>query len=230
MSHEQNDQWLLDYLDGELRGEDERQALLTIAENPELRELLRLELKLPVAFNEGTPDTSFQVPEGFSDRVMNRIEADTQATEESDRQGIVHALFARRTMDIRPVYLAAALLLLAVGFSVIGLPGSSQQPVENGVAMQPIAQEQSSEIWMRFVYFDDSAETIEVAGDFSDWQPLPLSRETMGDQQVWTGLVPLSRGEHSYMFIRNGDEWTTDPLADVTRDDGFGNKNAVIYL
>jgi hypothetical protein len=40
----------------------------------------------------------------------------------------------------------------------------------------------------------------------------------------------MDRGEHRYMFIKNGEKWVTDPLAPVQQDDGFGNKNAVIYL
>jgi hypothetical protein len=40
----------------------------------------------------------------------------------------------------------------------------------------------------------------------------------------------MERGEHRYMFVKNGENWVTDPLAAIQQDDGFGNKNAVIYL
>jgi hypothetical protein len=47
---------------------------------------------------------------------------------------------------------------------------------------------------------------------------------------VWTGLVPVSRGEHEYQFVVDGEKWVTDPLAPVKEDDGFGAKNAVLKL
>jgi hypothetical protein len=40
----------------------------------------------------------------------------------------------------------------------------------------------------------------------------------------------MNRGEHRYMFVKDGEEWVTDPMAPMQREDGFGNKNAVIYL
>jgi 1,4-alpha-glucan branching enzyme len=93
-----------------------------------------------------------------------------------------------------------------------------------------LVSEQESEVWIRFVYFDENAESIAVAGDFSDWDPVNLSREIINDKIVWTGMIPVVRGEHSYMFVKDGEEWLTDPLADVQRDDGFGNKNAVLFI
>jgi 1,4-alpha-glucan branching enzyme len=83
---------------------------------------------------------------------------------------------------------------------------------------------------MRFVYTSEAADSVAVAGDFSDWEPIPLSPRTVNGQTVWTGLVPVSRGEHEYQFVINGTRWVTDPLAPVTRDDGFGAENAVLKL
>lgn len=82
----------------------------------------------------------------------------------------------------------------------------------------------------RFVYTNDTADSVAVAGDFSDWAPIPLSPHTVNGETVWTGLVPVPRGEHEYQFVINGERWVTDPLAPDKQDDGFGAKNAVLKL
>jgi 1,4-alpha-glucan branching enzyme len=72
------------------------------------------------------------------------------------------------------------------------------------------------------------ARRVAVAGDFNGWNPeaAPLAR---GPGGAWTGVLELPRGRHQYMFVVDG-EWVTDPAAPVTRDDGFGHRNAVLDL
>ena len=85
-------------------------------------------------------------------------------------------------------------------------------------------------MWIRFRYANSTADSVAVAGDFSQWDPIPLSPRTVNGETVWTGLVPVSRGEHEYQFVINGERWVTDPLAPVKRSDGFGAKNAVLDI
>jgi 1,4-alpha-glucan branching enzyme len=80
------------------------------------------------------------------------------------------------------------------------------------------------------MYTNNTADSVAVAGDFSQWSPIPLSPRTVNGETVWTGLVPVSRGEHEYQFVINGERWVTDPLAPVTRSDGFGAENAVLDI
>jgi hypothetical protein len=94
----------------------------------------------------------------------------------------------------------------------------------------PAASDGEDVVWTRFVFTSNDAESVAVAGDFSNWEPIPLSPRTVNGQTVWTGLVPVGRGEHEYQFVINGSEWVTDPLAPVKRNDGFGAKNAVLKL
>jgi 1,4-alpha-glucan branching enzyme len=53
---------------------------------------------------------------------------------------------------------------------------------------------------------------------------------TKQENGVWTVSIPLKPGEHSYMFVVDGKAWVTDPKAETYRDDGFGNKNAVMRV
>lgn len=234
--NEQNEELFQKYLDGELSETEEQQALHIIADDAELREMLRFERSLGFTFPKEPEAESFSVPDSFADSVMSRIESVSQqepATGEKNEAKIYNLTSARK-ITMNPFLAAAAVLLLSLGFGFMFSLPFGQQQVElaadgYGTSTQLIAQEESM-IWIRFVYFDEDAESIEIAGDFSDWQPVELNREYTGGKQVWTGMMPVERGEHRYMFVRNGEEWVTDPLAEVQQDDGFGNKNAVLYL
>lgn len=229
---------LRQYLDGELSVEEERKALLMIAEDPEMHAIFKLEQKLKTSFSgRGSADESV-VPEGFTDQLMHKIEEQEAPSSEStvfkDLKNWAKSLWVPRTIQLRPVYGAAFALALLVGvaFSFYGSPERQQQRVmDTSQSVQQVAQRSGSDqVWVRFVYIDKEAESIEVAGDFNDWTPVPLTKKEVNGEQVWTGLVSMKRGEHRYMFVKDGEKWLTDPMAPVHREDGFGNKNAVIYL
>lgn len=224
------------FLDGELNEEEEQQALHMIADNQEMRDLLRFERTLFQSFNREPDPAAFEVPDQFSEAVMQQlpqIESEKRVSVFDRAHGWMADLLEPRQLVLRPVYLMAAILLVAggLGYGLLTVQPDEQNftAVETGSSTQTVA-ETESEIWIRFVYFDEEAEQIEVAGDFSDWEPVPLDEEVVDGRRVWTGLVPMPRGEHRYMFVKDGVEWVTDPLASVQRDDGFGNKNAVLYL
>jgi 1,4-alpha-glucan branching enzyme len=73
-----------------------------------------------------------------------------------------------------------------------------------------------------------AARTVTVAGDFNGWQPegLPLVQR----DGVWTIDLALPPGVYEYMFVVDGQQWVTDPLARTTRDDGYGGANAILDL
>lgn len=223
------------YLDGDLSADKEQEALHMIADDEEMRSMLRFEQLLT-----GTDYSSYEVPAGFSDTIMQAIETgeetvqDTQPGLASRIQNWVSALFEPRVIRMRPAFAMALVLVIAI---LVGFPYVTEQPDDTRIAANSVdgpAVEQVSDngeqVWTRFVYIDKEAESVSIAGDFSDWNPIELTKQSLNGQQVWTGLIPMDRGEHRYMFIKNGEKWVTDPLAPVQQDDGFGNKNAVIYL
>lgn len=229
------------YLEGDLTADEECETLHMIAEDPEMRSMLRFERDLFRTINrEMTPD-AFEVPEGFSDRVMHEI---------SDRESEINrlkslpervqrglkSLFLPKKIQFRPVYAIAALFLITLLFLFVPPQGGLSDLAEGAEGMaQPdrsvqLIAEEEQDVWIRFIFFDEEAVSVAVAGDFSEWDPVALDREIIEGRQVWTGLVPVTRGEQRYMFIKDGEEWVTDPLAEITRDDGFGNQNAVLIL
>lgn len=236
------DEILRRYLEGDLSPEKEREALHTIADDPEMRSLLRFEQKLSdsLAGDSLSYDESV-VPEGFSARVMHRIEAqetDTAVVGFTDKiKKWYRQLWVPKEVQWRPAYgfVFALLVLFSLSYPLYlaQTPDADSQNQENIQNLDESVQQVAAgpeEVMIRFVFIDENANSVSVAGDFSSWEPIRLSKENVNGEDVWTGLVTMSRGEHNYMFIRNGKDWVTDPLAPVQRDDGFGNKNAVIYL
>ncbi|MCW9709101.1 hypothetical protein [Fodinibius salsisoli] len=239
------DELLRGYLEGNLSSEEEKRALHTIAEDEELRAMLRFEQRLnEVSLDESLDYDREIVPENFSAQVMQQIALADEIQSLSVYQQLkawFRGLFTPKQIQWRPAYTFAMVVLALAAFlypwyltqqmkedmpsfaenseSKEGVNGSVQQ-VSSG----------TEEVMLRFVYIDENANSMAVAGDFNDWEPVEMRSQQIDGKQVWTALVPMKRGEHHYMFVKNEDQWMTDPLATIQRDDGFGNKNAVIYL
>lgn len=233
MNPEEND-LLRKYIDGELSENEEQQALRRIADDPEQRSLLRIELQMQQAMRSGFDhsSSSFRVPEGFSDEVMAGITAVEKTASRASNPlfNRLSKLFEPRQITVQPARVTAGLAVLLIIFLTLPLAYGPVWEDEEATPVRGVAEEQQDQLWMRFVYVSDDAETVEVAGDFSDWDRIPLTKNSVNGEVVWTGLVPMSQGEYRYMFVKDDEEWVTDPLADSYRDDGFGNKNAVIKL
>ena len=224
------------FIDGDLPDEGVQAALHHIADDPEARSLLQFELRMT---QDLAASRASQPAPDFAARTVEQLdEAEASAPSFTDRlhdrwDAITHPLV---TIPVRPAHTMAALVLVAV-ISWLAWPPASTGPVppsgpSSSASVQSAATgpSQSGVVWTRFVYTSGTADSVAVAGDFSQWEPIPLSPHTVDGKTVWTGLVPVSRGEHEYQFVIDGKRWVTDPLAPVQQDDGFGAKNAVLKL
>ena len=84
-------------------------------------------------------------------------------------------------------------------------------------------------VYVQFVVEAGAAESVHLAGDFSDWEPTISLDDSDGDG-IWSGRVPLEPGVHEYMFVIDGSEWVPDPNAAASRDDGFGRQNSLLAV
>lgn len=230
------------YLDEELTPAEEREVLHMIADDEELRSALRFDLFLRRTFsgNEFSKET-FEVPEYFSSRVMSEIEQrETRDVIESSLSrlkdmitGWLEPLFTPRSFQLKPAFAFFVLVLLlltpVLPYYFMQNESGEISQMENNFETQTVADTEEM-VWVRFVYVNDNAESISIAGDFNNWEPDTLTKQQVNGQSVWTGFFSMPRGEHKYMFVVNGEKWVTDPLANMYQDDGFGNKNAIIYL
>jgi hypothetical protein len=229
---------LVRFFEGDLSTVDESAALHRIAEDRDARAQLRFELGLRRAFAELGAASP---PEGFTERVMTAC-----GPGQSMGADTTHPIGARpsppwsrwkrflrpRTVHWHPAHALLALAGTAVvvwGVLALGIFPVAPGPARD-LARVPFDTSGADTVLVRFAFADAAAGSVAVAGDFSRWTPIPLAPHMQDGALVWVGVVPVPRGEHRYMFVVDGDRWVTDPLAPVVRDDGFGNRNAILSL
>ena len=81
-----------------------------------------------------------------------------------------------------------------------------------------------------FVYHDDLAHSVSLAGDFNDWaqQRTPLSKNPSG---LWSAEIPApSPGSYQYKFVVDGHHWLEDPSNGMKVSDNFGGLNSLLVV
>jgi len=193
------------YLDGELRLED-----------------LPVELRDRAVGWDGLLDQIARsapagAPLGLDHRVMTEIRARSEPTNHVS-QWFAWAIRPRaiRVSPLAGLAVAAALVLAVVRPWTGGPATSVEAPV-------------AGQVYVQFLVEAGTAESVHLAGDFSDWQPTISLDDSDGDG-IWSGRVPLEPGVHEYMFVIDGSEWVPDPNATGSRDDGFGRQNSLLAV
>lgn len=75
-----------------------------------------------------------------------------------------------------------------------------------------------------FLYYNPVAKKVEVAGDFNNWQPMPLYQNP-NDKNFWGGKFQFTRGYYSYKLLVDG-EWMNDPENyNITQSEETGYAN-----
>jgi len=70
-----------------------------------------------------------------------------------------------------------------------------------------------------------TATRVEVMGDFSLWNPVPMSRE----RDRWTAVLEIDKGTHHFGFLVD-DEWCVpDDASDVVPDES-GRRSATLVI
>src|SRR5215510_6333296 len=82
----------------------------------------------------------------------------------------------------------------------------------------------------RFSLDAPGAQRVSLAGDFNGWLTNDIVLADMTGRGHFSVTLPLRPGRYAYMFVIDGATWMTDPRAEVYRDDGFGNKNAIVDI
>jgi hypothetical protein len=201
------------YLDGELRLEDLPAGLRDRA------------VEWDRLFGVMSRSAPAGAPAGFETRVLGAIResASLEETSRGDRTAARPGWleWAVRPRSVRVSPLAALGMAAALALLVLR-PWSGTGPLpDQGVP--------AGSVYVQFVVEAEAAESVHLAGDFSEWQPSIALSDPDGDG-VWSGRVPLEPGVHEYMFVIDGSEWISDPNAAVSRDDGFGRQNSLLAV
>lgn len=174
--------------------------------------------RMVAAFRTSAPQGS--APPWLEQRVMAEIEALPDAT---PLGRLIGWLVRPAPVRISPLVAVAVVAAFAL---VLVLPDRGPDDVPGGLATTGGTE---SIVYVQFMLDAPTASSVQVAGDFSEWEPT-FTLEDMDGDGVWTGRIPVQPGVHTYMFLIDGTEWETDPRADRYQDDGFGNRNAVLAV
>ena len=158
-------------------------------------------------------------PVGLESRIL-------QSLEQESRAGWWNRLadwwLHPRPIRVRPVaWVAAAAIAGLLLVPVL----TGDRSGDDGVA----GDSTEGAVYVQFLLEAPHASSVAVAGDFNGWLPDIGLVDPDGDG-IWSGRVPLMPGVHEYMFVIDGTQWMTDPLAERFKDDGFGNRNSVLAI
>jgi serine protease AprX len=81
---------------------------------------------------------------------------------------------------------------------------------------------------LMFVFHDDNANSVSVAGDFNGWRQTPLERNGLG---LWSTEIAAPRiGRLEYKFIVNEQRWVEDPSNGMKAPNKYGGLNSVLII
>ena len=81
-----------------------------------------------------------------------------------------------------------------------------------------------------FIWFDkeNTTEKIQIAGDFSNWEPMDL--DVVRNADTLRMQIRLKPGRYEYKFVINDTLWVTDPFAMKYAVDPWGGRNGVVQV
>lgn len=84
------------------------------------------------------------------------------------------------------------------------------------------------ELSVTFLYEDESASEVCVAGDFNAWGT--RSHCMRKGDKGWTLQVELPPGRYSYVLVVDGRQWLPDPGAMLREENGFGGESSILIV
>ena len=80
-----------------------------------------------------------------------------------------------------------------------------------------------------FVTLYPRADSVQVAGDFNNWQPEKTPMQNISNSGVWQAKLNLPAGKYHYRLVVDG-QWQQDPYNELTELNPFGEFNSVIEV
>lgn len=80
-----------------------------------------------------------------------------------------------------------------------------------------------------FVTLYPRAESVQLAGDFNNWQPEKNPMQKVGNSGAWKAKIPLPAGKYHYRLVVDG-KWQQDPYNELTELNPFGEFNSVVEV
>ena len=180
-----------------------------------------LKLKQVVfALNSTSPQTA---PADFTQNIIAKISQEKIQIQSSWMDHLKKQVsipqFSFRMAGAAAITAIFVFLAFTFLFNFSGLP---EQPGEKEAA--------AHQVEVTFTISGIKANQIAVAGDFNGWNTSANQLEDPDGDGIWTGKMYLKPGRYEYMLVVDDGKWVTDPNAKVYADDGFGSKNAVLFI
>ena len=80
-----------------------------------------------------------------------------------------------------------------------------------------------------FVTLYPRAKSVQIAGDFNNWQPEKTPMQKVGTSGAWQTKLNLPVGKYRYRLVVDG-QWQQDPYNELTELNPFGEFNSVIEI
>ena len=80
-----------------------------------------------------------------------------------------------------------------------------------------------------FVTLYPRADSVQIAGDFNNWQPKKTLMQKVGESGVWQTKLNLPVGRYRYRLVVDG-QWQQDPYNELTESNPFGGFNSVVEV
>jgi len=96
----------------------------------------------------------------------------------------------------------------------------------HAVPLQSVARSETGRVVIAVPASDAKGNAVFLAGDFNNWQPMPMQREG----QMWVARLPLAPGVYRYAFRTADGEWFVPESVPGRRDDGMGGYVAVLVV
>jgi len=80
-----------------------------------------------------------------------------------------------------------------------------------------------------FVTLYPRASSVQIAGDFNNWQPQQTQMEKANDSGVWKTQLKLPAGIYRYRLVVDG-QWQQDTYNNATEANPFGDLNSVLEV
>lgn len=106
------------------------------------------------------------------------------------------------------------------------IPHRSVPVPSRAPAVQVFEARTNQQGMQRIVVKVGSVESVDIMGDFSDWQPLTLVRR---GRDLWELSVPMGAGIHQVNIRVDGGPWVAPPGLPTTRD-SFGGETGILVV
>jgi hypothetical protein len=84
---------------------------------------------------------------------------------------------------------------------------------------------------VRFELVAPEAQSVNLVGDFSDWDPHRFAMKDATGEGSWQITIRLKKGQvYTYNFLMDGRQWISDPNSLRQVADGFGGESSVLEL